>query len=423
MISQTSEELITAAPPGAEKRPKQVSKPRKLSTRTFDFLWRRNSRRKCASENEEKEDDFVEVRIVECNVNNVLPSKTSFSFFKNIKKHMQVKKLTICKSKRKENKIQVSSLENSTNHDSSILQNDRPTISTEKANESEFKCENTVETFYCLSNNDISTASEESFQTEEVLENLNETLENVTEGTERKLDTVNNRAFDKFGADNDCNDIPSTYQSYSVSNGQELECNTAIENIAIENQIENIHRNTETNEMLSNDNKVKASLTEELLKLSNYGWYWGPISGNEADAKLLSEPDGAFLVRDSSDDRYVLTLSFKSSGMLLHARMEHSGGLFSLCNQSESEGFSSVADLIDHSMNFSQSAVFCYSRPRFPGQPSFPVRLTKPVSRFTQVRSLQYLCRFVIRQNTRLDNIHKLPLPKTIKGYIEEAHY
>lgn len=103
--------------------------------------------------------------------------------------------------------------------------------------------------------------------------------------------------------------------------------------------------------------------------------------------------------------------------------MEHSGGLFSLCNQSESEGFSSVADLIDYSVNFSQSAVFCYSRPKYPGHPSFPVRLTKPVSRFTQVRSLQYLCRFVIRQNTRFDNIHKLPLPKTIRGYIEESHY
>lgn len=122
--------------------------------------------------------------------------------------------------------------------------------------------------------------------------------------------------------------------------------------------------------------------------------------------------------------RYVLTLSFKSSGKMLHARMEHSGGLFSLCNQcTESEGFTSVAALINHSMNFSQSAVICYSRPKYPGYPSFPVRLTKPVSRFTQVRSLQYLCRFVIRQNTRLDNIHKLPLPKTIKGYIQEAHY
>lgn len=177
------------------------------------------------------------------------------------------------------------------------------------------------------------------------------------------------------------------------------------------------------NETLNNEHKVKASLAKELLNLSKYGWYWGPISGDEADAKLISEPDGAFLVRDSSDDRYVLTLSFKSSGKMLHARMEHSGGLFSLCNQTENEGFTSVAALINHSMNFSQSAVICYSRPKYPGYPSFPVRLTKPVSRFTQVRSLQYLCRFVIRQYIRLDNIHKLPLPKTIKGYIQEAHY
>lgn len=57
------------------------------------------------------------------------------------------------------------------------------------------------------------------------------------------------------------------------------------------------------NETLSNENKVKASLAKELLNLSKYGWYWGPISGDEADAKLISEPDGAFLVRDSSDDR------------------------------------------------------------------------------------------------------------------------
>ena len=51
-------------------------------------------------------------------------------------------------------------------------------------------------------------------------------------------------------------------------------------------------------------NGTKATLTEELLKLSKYGWYWGPISGEEADSKLISEPDGAFLVRDSSDDRW-----------------------------------------------------------------------------------------------------------------------
>lgn len=192
-----------------------------------------------------------------------------------------------------------------------------------------------------------------------------------------------------------------------------------------EKQIAQYTSNTDIeNDMTINDEKkLKACLTEELLKLSKYGWYWGPISATEADIKLMSEPDGAFLVRDSSDDRYLLTLSFKSSGKLLHARMEHSRGFFSLCNRGESKSFTSIAALIDYSMNFSESAIFCYSRPKYPGCPSFPVRLTKPVSRFTQVKSLQYLCRFVIRQNTRLDNIHKLPLPKSMRGYIEEAHY
>lgn len=60
---------------------------------------------------------------------------------------------------------------------------------------------------------------------------------------------------------------------------------------------------SEANETLSDESKAKASLAEQLLNLSKYGWYWGPISADQADAKLLSEPDGAFLVRDSSDDR------------------------------------------------------------------------------------------------------------------------
>lgn len=312
-----------------------------------------------------------------------------------------------------------------------------PTISTEEDNISELKCEETDKNFDDQNSNVA--------QNEYVSESLHDTIDSCID-TEEKLEAINEQIIDKLETNIDHENVSDIYQSCSNNETEQLEPRPIIENYIVKHQVERIKENIEDNR--SNDNKAKASLTEELLKLSNYGWYWGPISGTEADAKLLSEPDGAFLVRDSSDDRfvflplffffvkaiieknpyiffcrYVLTLSFKSAGKLLHARMEHSGGLFSLCNQSESEGFSSVADLIDYSMNFSQSAVFCYSRPKYPGHPSFPVRLTKPVSRFTQVRSLQYLCRFVIRQNTRLDNIHKLPLPKTIKGYIEEAHY
>ncbi|XP_046396979.1 uncharacterized protein LOC124163915 [Ischnura elegans] len=165
------------------------------------------------------------------------------------------------------------------------------------------------------------------------------------------------------------------------------------------------------------------SLTCELVKLAKHGWYWGPISKEETEDKLMDQPDGAFIVRDSTADRYLLTLSFRSSGKTLHTRIEHLNGLFSFYSDPDQEGSASVVELIEHSMNYSQMGVFCYSRPRSPGYPSFPVRLTKPISRFTQVRSLQYLCRFVIRQYTRVDNIQKLPLPTRLKGYIQEGHY
>ena len=73
------------------------------------------------------------------------------------------------------------------------------------------------------------------------------------------------------------------------------------------------------------------SIRTELRKLSKCGWYWGPITRSDAEAKLCNKPDGTFLVRNSLDQNYILSLSFRSLGQSLHARIEYSNGRFSFC--------------------------------------------------------------------------------------------
>jgi len=163
-----------------------------------------------------------------------------------------------------------------------------------------------------------------------------------------------------------------------------------------------------------------------LRDLAQHGWYWGPITRQEAEEILCGQADGTFLVRDSSNDRYLLSVSFRSQGRTLHTRIEYGNGNFSFFGfpEAESDSFGSVVELINCSVQRSQNnSVFCFSRARTYHSVAIPVRLSIPMSRFMSVQSLQHRCRFVIRQHTRFDLIRELPLPKLLHNYLQQSHY
>ncbi|KAM9856681.1 suppressor of cytokine signaling 7 [Aulostomus maculatus] len=168
-----------------------------------------------------------------------------------------------------------------------------------------------------------------------------------------------------------------------------------------------------------------SNFTASLRELEKCGWYWGPMNWEDAEMKLKGKPDGSFLVRDSSDPRYILSLSFRSQGVTHHTRMEHYRGTFSLwCHPKFEDRCHSVVEFIERAIMHSKNGKFLYFlRSRVPGLPPTPVQLLYPVSRFSNVKSLQHLCRFCIRQIVRIDHIQELPLPRPLISYLSKFYY
>lgn len=162
-----------------------------------------------------------------------------------------------------------------------------------------------------------------------------------------------------------------------------------------------------------------------LEQLQNCSWYWGSLSFEEAEERLANRPDGTFLVRDSSDERYLLSLSFTSLHSTHHTRIEHYKGMFSFYSQPMTSNHSatSIVEFIDDAM-FASRGGHClyYLRPRGPGQPPTPVRLLHPLSRFRYMHSLQHLSKFAVLRHVRRDLVDRLPLSPRLKEYLKSIH-
>ncbi|XP_021953294.1 uncharacterized protein LOC110850105 isoform X2 [Folsomia candida] len=171
------------------------------------------------------------------------------------------------------------------------------------------------------------------------------------------------------------------------------------------------------------DGPIEAKdFTVSIEKVKDCGWYWGPFSSEAAEDLLRGEPDGSFIVRDSSDTHYIFSLTFKLNGLVRHCRIEHEQGNFSFGPLTRFKA-ATIVDFVEKAVAHSRSGRYLFFLHRRPILGPMRVQLLHPYSRFRHPRSLQHQCRFVILKYVRRDLISSLPLPKPLIEYLNTPYY
>ncbi|XP_061452884.1 suppressor of cytokine signaling 5-like [Rhineura floridana] len=151
-------------------------------------------------------------------------------------------------------------------------------------------------------------------------------------------------------------------------------------------------------------------LVPDLLQLTQLPCYWGVMDRYEAEALLEGKPEGTFLLRDSAQEDYLFSVSFRRYGRSLHARIEQWNHNFSFDVHDPSVFHApTVTGLLEH---YKDPSVCMFFEPLL----SIPVNRTFPFG-------LQHLCRAVVTCCTTYDGIGHLPIPSALKEYLKEYHY
>ncbi|KAG7272188.1 hypothetical protein CRUP_036902 [Coryphaenoides rupestris] len=151
-------------------------------------------------------------------------------------------------------------------------------------------------------------------------------------------------------------------------------------------------------------------LVPDLLQITNLACYWGVMDRYEAETLLEGKPEGTFLLRDSAQEVYLFSVSFRRYGRSLHARIEQWNHNFSFDVHDPSVFHApTVTGLLEHYKD-PNSCMF------------FEPLLSNPIHR-TQPFALQHLCRAVVSSRTTYDGINRLPIPNALKKHLKEYHY
>ena len=151
-------------------------------------------------------------------------------------------------------------------------------------------------------------------------------------------------------------------------------------------------------------------LVPDLLQIAKCSFYWGVMDRYEAEKLLENRAEGTFLLRDSAQEEFLFSVSFRRYNRSLHARIEQWNHRFSF--DSHDPGVysdTSVCGLLEH---YKDPSCCLFFEPM----------LTLPLNR-TFAFSLQHLCRAAVCRYTTYDGVNLLPLPKSMKDYLKYYHY
>lgn len=167
------------------------------------------------------------------------------------------------------------------------------------------------------------------------------------------------------------------------------------------------------------EEEAKMACETPMRRLKKSGWYYGSISPKFSAKLLENEEDGSFLIRDSSSECYIFSMTFKLDGEVHHARIEHSKGHFSF-GRSRKFFCTTIVDFIEQAIEYSQNGNLLFFLHRDPALQG-PVRFRmKPLLRMNGLTSLKHLCRFAILPYVRKDKINELCIPSCLKDYLNE---
>ncbi|KAK9496829.1 hypothetical protein O3M35_012936 [Rhynocoris fuscipes] len=180
-------------------------------------------------------------------------------------------------------------------------------------------------------------------------------------------------------------------------------------------------------------------LTSTLKCLRISGWYYEGVNWQESISLLSSTKPGTFLVRDSSDPRYLFSLSIqRATNGPTSVRIHYRDGYFRLDAEPSLVPaiplFDCVVKLIEYYVYMSSDTNRTDSRNNHhqneqvlldrTGQKYYHILLKTPLYQRTKFPSLQHLAR--LKVNSMLKNgstVPKLNIPVVLKQYLLEYPY